>query len=340
MISGDGRGAGRITKSGFKSILASVLIIAMLLSTMGGATYSWFSDSYTSSVEVGTGTVDHSISVTYDYKTSSTNEYRVVSQIDVTYTNVGTLPIIVESSFRVDLYGVYSGRSMDYYYWDHNDENGNEFFEKLNVDANLVNPVPIIVTVGNINYTINFERVDGDINRMIEVEDENSLSQKNAVKRIQWKPTITFDSAQEPTTTFDPIYLEVGADAVTHSYQISFPVTKEDSPPMDGIPLQFYTVGFQPDYNYKQSTADTTGISHEEKPMEASIRQIEESAEVYPDPHFRSSSDSEWIPEADVFDSAIIGKEEESDPRSAQYAQSSINRHSGSDADAPEAVAP
>ena len=328
MISRDGRGAGRITKSGFKSIIASVLIIAMLLSTMGGATYSWFSDSYTSSVEVGTGTVDHSISVTYDYETSGTNEYRVVSQIDVTYTNVGTLPIIVKPSFRVDICAVRYEEFTDYYYWHHNDRNGNECFEKYNGSN------PMYLTLEKIEVTFENKKVNCSFKRDVSVYTGKIITVGNgstltATLGVQWSSDF-----------FDRVQLGVNTN-VTRSYQISFIGTVENRPPMDGIPLQFYTVGYQPDYeDYKQSTADTTGISHEEKPIEASIRQIEESAEVYPDPHFRSSSDSEWIPEADVFDSAIIGKEEESDPRSAQYAQSSINRHSGSDADAPKAVAP
>ncbi len=326
MISRDGRGAGRITKSGFKSIIASVLIIAMLLSTMGGATYSWFSDSYTSSVEVGTGTVDHSISVTYDYKTSGTNEYQVVSQIDVTYTNNGTVPITVEPSFRVDIYGVSNVGSADYYYWYKNDQNGNEVFKKYNGnDPRYADLEQIEVTIEGVKKYYNFTMTTKE-GKEITVDEGSTLSHFSASFRVQWSSDF-----------FDSVQLGVNTN-VTRSYQISFIGTVENRPPMDGIPLQFYTVGFQPDY--KESTADTTGISHEEKAIETSIRQIEESAEVYPDPHFRSSSDSEWIPEADVFDSAIIGKEEESDPRSAQYAQSSIDRHSGSDADAPKAVAP
>ena len=323
------RGAGRLTKSGFKSILASVLIIAMLLSTMGGATYSWFSDSYTSSVEVGTGTVDHSISVTYDYKTSSTNEYRVVSQIDVTYTNVGTLPIIVESSFRVDIYGVSRDGSADYYYWYKNDQNGNEVFKKYDGnDPRHADLEQIEVTIEGKKKYYNFTKTINE-GKEITVDDGSTLSHFSASFRVQHSSDV-----------FDSVQLGVNTN-VTRSYQISFIGTVENRPPMDGIPLQFYTVGFQPDYkDYKESTADTTGISHEEKPIEASVRQIEESAEVDLDPHSESPSDSKWIPEADVFDSAIIGKEEESDPRSAQYAQSSIDRHSGSDADAPKAVAP
>ena len=146
------RGAGRLTKSGFKSIIASILIIAMLLSTMGGATYSWFSDSDISSVEVGTGTVDYSISVNPKCieKTVGSSQYKVVSQIDVTYSNNGTLPIKVNPSFRLDVFGVISGRSMDYYYWHHNNENGKEIFKKLDgIDLNPLEPIQITVTIGD-----------------------------------------------------------------------------------------------------------------------------------------------------------------------------------------------
>ena len=343
MISGDGRGAGRITKSGFKSILASVLIIAMLLSTMGGATYSWFSDSYTSSVEVGTGTVDYIIDVKCSYSCiDGNNPYNVVSRIDVTYTNVGTLPITVVSSFRAEVYG----ENGNYYCRD--PEENTEIFKKIegsSLGSGTLDSIRVTKDITSseltsesivcqfnkdtkdlMHYNENSKKYEGE---KIKVKNNGSLSSVEVYNKTRWDSQI-----------FDSITLACSSSVVC-SYDISFPDTIEDRRPMDGIPLQFYTVGFQPDYkDHKQSTADTTGMSHEEKPIEASIRQIEESAEVDLDPHSESPFDSKWIPEADVFDSAIIGKEEESDPRSAQYAQSSIDRHSGSDADAPKAVAP
>ena len=334
------RGAGRLTKSGFKSILASVLIIAMLLSTMGGATYSWFSDSYTSSVEVGTGTVDYIIDVKCSYSCiDGNNPYNVVSRIDVTYTNVGTLPITVVSSFRAEVYGV----NGNYYCRD--PEENTEIFKKIegsNLGSGTLDNIgvtkvitpkskPIVCefdsdTINLMQYNENSKEYEGE---KIKVKNNGSLSSVEVYYKTRWD-----------SQSFDIVTLACSS-SVTRSYGISFLDTIEDRRPMDGIPLQFYTVGYQPDYeDYKQSTTDTAGISHEEKAIEASICQIEESAEVDLDSHSESPSDSKWIPEADVFDSAIIGKEEESDPRSAQYAQSSIDRHSGSDADAPKAVAP
>ncbi len=336
------RGAGRLTKSGFKSIIASILIIAMLLSTMGGATYSWFSDSDISSVEVGTGTVDYRIDVECKYKDNEGyDQYKVVSQIVVTYTNVGTLPITVVSSFRAEVYG----ENGNYYCRD--PEENTEIFKKIegsSLGSGTLDSIRVTKDITSseltsesivcqfnkdtkdlMQYNENSKKYEGE---KIKVKNNGSLSSVEVYNKTRWDSQI-----------FDSITLACSSSVVC-SYDILFPDTIEDRRPMDGIPLQFYTVGVHDYEDYKQSTADTTGISHEEKPMEASIHQIEESAEVYPDPHFRSSSDSEWIPEADVFDSAIIGKEEESDPRSAQYAQSFINRHSGSDADAPKAVAP
>ena len=338
MNPGGVRGAGRITKSGFKSIIASILIIAMLLSTMGGATYSWFSDSDTSSVEVGTGTVDYEIDVKCSYSFDGNNPYNVVSRIDVTYTNVGTLPITVESSFRAEVY-----RENDNYYC--RDPEGNtEIFKKIegsNLGSGTLDNIEVtkVITPKSKPIVCLFYREITDLThynensevegKKITVNNNGNLSSVEVYNKTRWY-----------SQSFDTVTLACSSSVVC-SYDISFPDTIEDRRPMDGIPLQFYTVGFQPDYkDHKQSTTDTTGISHEEKPIEASIRQIEESAEVDLDPHSESPSDSKWIPEADVFDSAIIGKEEESDPRSAQYAQSSIDRHSGSDADAPKAVAP
>lgn len=331
------RGAGRLTKSGFKSILASVLIIAMLLSTMGGATYSWFSDSYTSSVEVGTGTVDYRIDVECKYKDNEGyDQYKVVSRIDVTYTNVGTLPITVVSSFRAEAYGEYGSSPRNYYCWD--SEGDIEIFKKIE-GSNLEykNLDKIEVTIGKDPIVYEFNRVTESLLHYDEESNKyygekiikNNGNSVEVDNRIRWN-----------SESFDSVTLGAYPSSVTRSYGISFPDSIEDRRPMDGIPLQFYTVGVHDYEDYKQSTADTTGISHEEKPMEASICQIEESAEVDLDSHSESPSDSKWIPEVDVFDSAIIGKEEESDPRSAQYAQSSIDRHSGSDADAPKAVAP
>ena len=92
-------------KSQTKALLASVMVLALALSSIGGVTYSWFSDTETGNIGIGTATV--STSSRLDVSSGSGYDGVTCDDMDITINPSGsadiTLTVENRSSVPIDI---------------------------------------------------------------------------------------------------------------------------------------------------------------------------------------------------------------------------------------------
>ena len=235
MISRDGRGAGRITKSGFKSIIASVLIIAMLLSTMGGATYSWFSDSVSFDVEVRTGNVDYGITIRFNHGTEESLS-KTPTGMNVVYENKGSLPIKINARFWVEMY--YTGT----------DRFGNGHYYYYNQD-------------GLLKESANHNSIDNNTECFVAYYQGNEY--KLGPKEDEKNVTLGDITCDVSRWYSDSITLEIASgQKYSMDFDLRFSGGTYQYDDTCDIPIQFYTMGVQSDYRTSGSGGNTTGLGN------------------------------------------------------------------------------
>ncbi|GEM_PF-4584152 len=301
-----------ILESGCKTILASVVVIALLLSTMIGATYSWLSDSDTSDLEVSTGTVDYSMDVQFEYEPSMATP----SKMTVTYKNSGTLPIKINAKFWVEMFEVAPDRfgNGGYYYFNEN----NELIKSSNHSSieNNANCFSARIITGN--------------------TDNISSYEFNVSETIRGALTIDGRSADATRWQTDPLILDIDCrNTCTVHYELSFSNGNYPYDTSCDIPIQFYTIGVQSDYDgWSNDMANTIN----EKSVNLTLSDFESSDEI-------SGSCSDFVstaggfPESDVVDPAFYKSGKEAEIRSTICMQSKIGMEFGRIGDAPKAVA-
>lgn len=315
MISGDGRGAGRITKSGFKSILASVLIIAMLLSTMGGATYSWFSYSVESDVDVATGTVDFTMTATPVYGDGASTGKP--SGLTVEYVNTGTLPIKISSKFQVVKYDVGSSRFQTEatYYIDEN---------------------------GNLKKSIHYDSIENNVKnfRAQIIGDKGDLG-KSYVFGIPDKGTLQIDGQSAYSSCWQSQALISPEIVSGDQYKVEFNLSYDNGIyPYDticDIPIQFCAIGVQKGYVWPSDNDDN------EASLEYAVDIVHSESDAI-DCLVDSTAGPSSIVDHEFSKENVVGIEMDESKREIGILSSSciwsrIEEESGSIGDTPKAVA-
>ena len=124
----------RLSKNGFrmqrrmkkmrtqtKAVIASVAVLAMLLSTVGGVTYSWFADTRSTDIETGTADVSYSQDLVYDTVSMGTSDVINVTNtagehtLTVEVTNKGSVPVVYSSKFLAERYSAYDAAGYTTY---------------------------------------------------------------------------------------------------------------------------------------------------------------------------------------------------------------------------------
>ena len=68
-------------KSQTKALVASVMVLALALSSVGGVTYSWFSDTQTHDIGITIGEMEVDSSITIDGNTIKVSETTDIKEI-------------------------------------------------------------------------------------------------------------------------------------------------------------------------------------------------------------------------------------------------------------------
>ena len=103
-------------KAQTKALVASVAVLALLLSTVGGVTYSWFADTRSTDIETGSAEVSYGQVLTYDgtamgSDTILSGDATLQHTLKVTVTNTGTVPVVYSSGFIAERYSAYTAGS-------------------------------------------------------------------------------------------------------------------------------------------------------------------------------------------------------------------------------------
>jgi len=104
-----------------KAVIASVAVLAMLLSTVGGVTYSWFADTRSTDIETGTADVSYSQDLVYDTVSMGTSDVINVTNtagghtLTVKVTNKGSVPVVYSSKFLAERYSAYDAAGYTTY---------------------------------------------------------------------------------------------------------------------------------------------------------------------------------------------------------------------------------
>lgn len=93
--------------------MISIVVIALLLSAVGGATYSWFTDSKTAEIVTNTASVDYEQVLYYDGVKMNGNaieagDTSIGHTLKVEVTNNGTMPVLFSSEFIAERYSAYA----------------------------------------------------------------------------------------------------------------------------------------------------------------------------------------------------------------------------------------
>ncbi len=99
-------------RSQTRAIIASVAVLAMLLTTVGGVTYSWFADEHSVDITTDTAKVSYDQQLMYDdvemtAETISVGDTSTEHTLKVTVTNNGSMPVVYSSKFLAERYSAY-----------------------------------------------------------------------------------------------------------------------------------------------------------------------------------------------------------------------------------------
>lgn len=98
-------------------VLASAVVVVLMVSALGGVTYSWFSDSETFDVEIGTATVDldyRLMSYGSPIQDNSVTISEGTNRLELMVENNSTVPVEFEASFTVPRYSAYTNGFTTY----------------------------------------------------------------------------------------------------------------------------------------------------------------------------------------------------------------------------------
>lgn len=105
-------------KTSTNLLLASAVVVVLMVSALGGVTYSWFSDSETYDVEIGTANVDLECNLEVNGTQSDGKTVSLLigtNNIILTVNNNGTAPVEFDASFTVPRYSAYSNGDFSSY---------------------------------------------------------------------------------------------------------------------------------------------------------------------------------------------------------------------------------
>ena len=103
-------------RSQTRAIIASVAVLAMLLTTVGGVTYSWFADEHSVDITTDTAKVSYDQQLMYDNvemtaETISVGDTSAEHTLKVTVKNNGSMPVVYSSKFLAERYSAYEASS-------------------------------------------------------------------------------------------------------------------------------------------------------------------------------------------------------------------------------------
>ena len=103
-------------RSQTRAIIASVAVLAMLLTTVGGVTYSWFADEHSVDITTDTAKVSYDQQLMYDNvemtaETISVGDTSAEHTLEVTVKNNGSMPVVYSSKFLAERYSAYEASS-------------------------------------------------------------------------------------------------------------------------------------------------------------------------------------------------------------------------------------
>lgn len=99
-------------RSQTRAVIASVAVLAMLLTTVGGVTYSWFADEHSADITTDTAKVSYDQQLAYDdlkmtTDTISVGDTSTTHILKVTVKNNGSMPVVYSSKFLAERYSAY-----------------------------------------------------------------------------------------------------------------------------------------------------------------------------------------------------------------------------------------
>ncbi len=99
-------------KSQTRAVIASVAVMAMLLTTVGGVTYSWFADEHSADITTDTAKVSYDQQLIYDgvemtADTITVGDTSTTHTLQVIVKNDGSMPVTYSSKFLAERYSAY-----------------------------------------------------------------------------------------------------------------------------------------------------------------------------------------------------------------------------------------
>ena len=182
-------------KSQTKALLASVMVLALALSSIGGVTYSWFSDTVSNNINIQTAEID----ISTRYVENGTTYASINEHGDITINGIGSNSFLIEITNNNDTVPLdISSRVIVPYYEVLYDNSGNYYiagYTKYDDSTGLYTPTQDYFksSVSSAIKNINFGR-DSDILRhigtsydrgpySITIDEENDLPQNHSYIR-------------------------------------------------------------------------------------------------------------------------------------------------------------